>query len=108
VSLDGRALRIEGNGPVLWSGPQTEFVERTPGKNSSAEPRANMALKLSFSVPSLLQTHPSIDVTREPFALVQPSRKHIVRLTSGSVLHYLYGETDNRTQRKESKESWLN
>src|SRR5881397_3816258 len=27
----GRALRSEGNGPVPWSGLQTEFLERTPG-----------------------------------------------------------------------------
>jgi hypothetical protein len=36
--VEGRALQSEGNGPVPWSGLQTEFVERAPRKNASAEP----------------------------------------------------------------------
>jgi hypothetical protein len=38
MSIDGRALRSEGNGPVTSSTPQTEFVQRTPGKNASGKP----------------------------------------------------------------------
>jgi hypothetical protein len=95
VSLDGRARRSEGNGPVLWSGPQTQLVERTAEKIRTPRQEPKLALKLLVFVPSLLQTHPSIDVTREQSALVQRSRKNILRLTSGSVLHYLYGETDH-------------
>src|SRR5215468_6872793 len=38
MSIDGRALRSEGNGPVTSSTPQTEFVRRTPGKNASGKP----------------------------------------------------------------------
>src|SRR5439155_4284627 len=37
-AIEGRALQSEGNGPVPWSVLQTEFVERTPGKNGSDEP----------------------------------------------------------------------
>ena len=36
--VEGRALQTEGNGPEPWSGRQTQFVQRTPGKNASAEP----------------------------------------------------------------------
>ncbi|HTN71012.1 MAG TPA: hypothetical protein VMO00_07960 [Methylomirabilota bacterium] len=37
LRIEGRALRIEGNGPVLGCGLLTDFLERTPGKNASAE-----------------------------------------------------------------------
>jgi hypothetical protein len=38
TAIEERALRIEGNGPVPCSGLQTEFLERTPGKNARAMP----------------------------------------------------------------------
>ena len=59
--IEGRALQSEGNGPVPWSVLQTEFVERTPGKNGSDEPSTKHALKPFVALPSLLQAHPSID-----------------------------------------------
>jgi hypothetical protein len=37
TALEERALRREGNRSVPWSGLQTEFVERTPGKNAIVE-----------------------------------------------------------------------
>jgi hypothetical protein len=37
TSIEEQALQSEGNGPVPWNGLQIEFLERTPGKNSSAE-----------------------------------------------------------------------
>jgi len=40
AAIEARALRSEGNGPVPWCGLQSEFVKRTPGKNSSAVPSA--------------------------------------------------------------------
>src|SRR4030095_13182961 len=61
TAIEGRALRSEGNGPVSWSGLQTEFVEQTPGKMRSPSQAPKAALKLFVSVPSLLQAHPSID-----------------------------------------------
>jgi hypothetical protein len=60
-AIQGRALQSEGNGPVPWSGLQTEFVEQAPGKNASTEPSSKHALKPFVSVPSLLQAHPWID-----------------------------------------------
>jgi hypothetical protein len=51
----------EDNGPLPWSGLQTEFVERTPSENASAEPSTKDALKLFVPVPSLFEVHPSID-----------------------------------------------
>ena len=60
-AIEGRPLQSEGNGPLPWSGLQTEFVERTPSENASAEPSTKDALKLFVSVPSLFQVHPSID-----------------------------------------------
>jgi hypothetical protein len=38
VSINRRALRTEGNGPVVWSGLQTKFPERPHEKNASAQP----------------------------------------------------------------------
>jgi hypothetical protein len=37
TSIEGRALRSEGNGSPAWSGLQTALVERTPEKSASAE-----------------------------------------------------------------------
>lgn len=37
TAIEGRALQSEGNGPVPWSGLQTELRERIPGRNASAE-----------------------------------------------------------------------
>ena len=61
TSIEERALQSEGNGPVPWSGLQTEFLERTPGKDASAEPSTKDGAELFVSVPSLLQAHSSID-----------------------------------------------
>jgi hypothetical protein len=68
-AIEGQALRTEGNRPVLWSGLQAGFIERTPGEMRAASQAPNRALKLlnpfdltqGKSVPSLLQAHPSID-----------------------------------------------
>ena len=35
--IEERALQSEGNGPLPRRSPQTNVVERTPGKNASAE-----------------------------------------------------------------------
>ena len=35
--IEERALQSEGNGPLPWRSLQTDVVERTPGKNASAE-----------------------------------------------------------------------
>ena len=57
-SIEGRALRSEGNGPVPWSGLQTEFLERTPGKNARAEPSTKEDIEAvrfcAFSPPGFL------------------------------------------------------
>jgi hypothetical protein len=67
TSIEERALQSEGNRPVPWSSLQTEFPERTPGKNLNAEPRPKTALKLFISVPSLFQAHPSTDTVSYVF-----------------------------------------
>jgi hypothetical protein len=38
MTIEGKALRSEDNGPVPCSSLQTELVERTPEKDASAEP----------------------------------------------------------------------
>ena len=43
--IDGRALRIGGNGSPPWSGLQIEFVERAPEKNPSAAPSTKTVIE---------------------------------------------------------------
>ena len=54
---EGRPFRSEGNEPVAWSGPQTEFIERTPGKIASVEASSNDAIEAvrlcAFTPPGL-------------------------------------------------------
>lgn len=71
TELEERALRREGNGSVPGSGPQTELVKRTPGKNGSAEASTKDALKLFVFVPSLLQARPSSDTVSRLFPLTR-------------------------------------
>jgi hypothetical protein len=62
TAIDGWALQSEGNEPLLWSGLQTELVERILGRMRAPSQAPKTALKLFISVPSLLQAHPfSID-----------------------------------------------
>jgi hypothetical protein len=49
-----------GNGSVLRSGLQTEFMERTPEKNASVEPSTKDAIETVRLCASLLRSHPSI------------------------------------------------
>jgi len=67
TAIEGQALQSEGNGPVPWSGLQTELLERTPEKNASGEPSPRTLLKLFVCVPSLFQAHPSIDKVSQIF-----------------------------------------
>jgi len=50
-----------GNGPLPWSGPQTEFVERRPEKNANAKPSTRHGFETIRLRASLLQAHLSID-----------------------------------------------
>jgi hypothetical protein len=50
-----------GNGSLPWSGLQAEFLERTPGKNASAEASAKAGIEAVRLRASLLQAHLSID-----------------------------------------------
>jgi hypothetical protein len=59
--IEGQALRSEGNGPVLCSGPQLNFWSGQQGKSLAPLRAPQAALKLFASVPSLLQARPSID-----------------------------------------------
>lgn len=64
TSIEERALQSEGNGPVPWSGLQTEFLERTPGKDASAEPSTKDGVEAvrfcAFSPPSSLLDRQSV------------------------------------------------
>jgi len=46
---------------VLWSGPQTEFLERTPEKKASAEPSTKEGIEIVHLRASLFHVRPSID-----------------------------------------------
>jgi hypothetical protein len=46
---------------VLWSGLQTEFVERTPEKKANAEPSTKQDIEPVRLRASLSQAHLSID-----------------------------------------------
>jgi len=66
TSIEERALQSEGNGPVPWSGLQTKFLERTPGKNASAEPSTKDDVEAvrfcAFSLPGSLLDRQSVVV----------------------------------------------
>jgi NMT1-like family len=62
TAIEERALRSEGNGPLPRSGLQTEFVERTLGKNASADSSTKDGIEVfrlcAFTPPdSLLDRH---------------------------------------------------
>jgi hypothetical protein len=62
TAIEERALRSEGNGPLPWNSLQTEFVERTPGKNASADSSTKDGIEVfrpcAFTPPdSLLDRH---------------------------------------------------
>ena len=90
LELEERALRREGNGSVPGSGLQTELVERTRGKNASAEASTKDALKLFVSVPSLLQAHPSSDTVARLFPL-EPEYSGLRYWNSGVVEYWSAG-----------------
>ncbi len=65
TAIEERALQSEGNRLVAWSGLQTGFVERTPGKDASAgastEHGIEAARLCAFSLPgSPLDRHSAV------------------------------------------------
>jgi hypothetical protein len=52
---------------VSWSGPQTEFVERTCEKKASAEPSTKEGIEAVRLCASLLQARLSIDTVSSSF-----------------------------------------
>jgi hypothetical protein len=60
AAIKRQTLRSEDNGPVPCSGLQSPLLQRTSGKSSAMDQAPKMELKLSASVPSLLQTRRSI------------------------------------------------
>jgi hypothetical protein len=61
TAIEERALRSEGNGPLPWSGLQTEFVGSERLKECKRRLKHQRPLKFFVSVPSLLRNHFSID-----------------------------------------------
>jgi hypothetical protein len=60
AAIKRQAFRSEDNGPVPCSGLQSPLLQRPSGKSSAMDQAPKMELKLSASVPSLLQARRSI------------------------------------------------
>jgi hypothetical protein len=84
TAIEGRAL--QSNGPVSWSGLQTEFVEQTPGKNASAQSSTKGGIEAvrlcAFSPPGLPLDRHNVEVL--PLAMNDAGQQAAEKTSDGS------------------------